>query len=185
MFRVGRFSPRFITPKTVHAIDTFLGTAAGLSPNRISVHIHHRKIQEHVDGAGLTCHLHCTPFKVKTVRIEEAERSLVFLVLDCRQKRLGEIFRGVACFYMDVTAAGAKLLQMRRLLGVHIDKKEAVERRCRFQRSGRAAVDLPTTSLRNVDTGTTERIDVVFLQASLVGESRGIGRAVFLDDLEL
>lgn len=108
MFSVGRFSPRFIAPKTVHTINAVLRNGAGIAPNRIPVHIHHWKIQEHVDGPRLTCHLHRAPFQVKTVRIEEAERSLIVLVFDRRQKRLSEIFRGIACFDMDVTAIGTQ-----------------------------------------------------------------------------
>ena len=128
MFRVGRFSPQFITPKTVHPVNTVLWNGAGVAPNCVPVHIHYRKIQEHIDGTGLTCHFHRAPLQVKAVRIEQAECTLVILVLDRRQKRLDKIFRGVARFDMNVTSAGTKRFKMRGFLRVHIYKNETVER---------------------------------------------------------
>lgn len=74
---------------------------------------------------------------------------------------------------------------MRRFLRVHINKIETVERWRRFQGAGWTSVDLPTAALRNVDAGATERVDVEFLQTSLLGKGSRVGRAVFFDDLEL
>src|SRR6202040_967450 len=70
-------------------------------------------------------------------------------------------------------------------VGVEIEEIKRVERRCDLQRARRTALDGAPGLLRDVNAGTAETVDVIFLEVGGPGESLRVGGTVLFDDLEL
>jgi hypothetical protein len=86
-----------------------------------------------------------------------------------------------------IAAPGALLRQVVGLVLVHVDEKEAVERRRNLEGARRASLDHVPAFLGNMHACAAKAVDLIALQltAFFSGQRLGIGRAVFLNDLKL
>ena len=64
------------------------GTFFWVFPDRVSVHVHDRKVKEHVDGFGLPGLVHHLPLNMQSVRVEQAQGAFVIRKLNLRQQFL-------------------------------------------------------------------------------------------------